>query len=380
MLSIIKSIWRQKSRYLLLLCSVAVGALTVCTVSAISDIGTKLMDEELDAMGLNGLIVTSPKASITESDLQRIAAEDFVTVETPLNYEYCAVNIHGETEKCLVWGVDSRVYDSVTITLLYGRLLQTGDSGLNCMVDASFAKEHYGRENILGKKISLTLNGRNVSPTVVGVVDTGKSLTGQLMGSVVPCFLYLPMDTLRLYTRDSGYNQLMLTLDGTVQAELAAERVSACLASTDTAEVQNMAGSREQLGGILSIFTAVLTALGSVSFLTSGISMMTVMLQNVREQTPQIGVKKAVGASSGMICMEYLLLSLFLSLFGSMIGSGITAAAVLLGIKLLALDVSVNPAIFLLPALPGVLTGSLFGLYPALKAAKCHPADAIAKL
>ncbi len=380
MLAIIKSIWRQKSRYFLLLCSVAVGAFTVCAVCAISDIGTKLMDEELDAMGLNGLIVTSSGASITESDLQKIAAEDFITTQTPLNYEYCTVNIHGDTEKCLLWGVDSRVYDSVKITLLYGKLLQTGDSGLNCMVDASFAKAHYGRENILGKKLDLTLNGRSVSPTVVGVVDTGKSLTGQLMGSVVPCFLYLPMDTLRLYTRDSGYNQLMLTLDGTIQADVAAERVSACLSSANAAEVQNMAGSREQLNGILSIFTTVLAALGSVSFFTSGISMMTVMLQNVREQTPQIGVKKAIGASSGMICMEYLSLSLLLSLFGSVIGSGATATVVLLSVRLLGIDVAVNPAIFLLPALPGVLTGCVFGLYPALKAAKCHPADAIAKL
>lgn len=377
-----KVLWRQRRKYFLLLGSIAIGAVTICTVSAISDIGTKLMDKELDSMGLNGLIVTSSNAQIEESAVQTIESQSFVNHQTPLCYEYCNVDINGEEQKILLWGMDERAYNTVTVTLLHGRLLNSADAGTDYgMVDATFARKLYSRENIIGKKITVTLSGMPVTFEVVGVVDTGGSLTGQLMGNVVPCFLYLSMETMRMYTGKDGYNQLMIDISDSITASEAAERVASCFSpSVQNVQVQNMSDSRDQLSGVLNIFSAVLTALGSISFITSGISTMTVMLQNVREQTKEIGIKKALGASNARICLEYLSQSALLSFFGNLIGCLLTAAIILSGCALLGLGSDISLNVFWLPAVPGTVIGIIFGIYPAMKAAKCHPAQAIAEL
>lgn len=376
------SIWRQRTKYLLLFTSIVIGAVTICTVCVISDLGTQLMDKELDAMGLNGLIVTSPAAAIQKEDADTIAAQSYIRQETPLCYESCTAEIAGETRKVLLWGIDERTYQTVSLTLLHGRLLSDADAKTDCgMVDAAFARALYGRENIVGKTVTVKLSHMPVSFTVVGVVDTGGALTGQLMGDVVPCFLYLPMQTLSMYSGSTGYNQLMLKLTADIDAEDAASRLISCFAHPDDSiEIQNMAGKRDQLSGILDVFRLVLSAFGGISFLTCGISMMTVMLQNVREQLGEIGIKKALGATDARIGFEYFGQAVLLSVAGSAAGCLVTLLLVMSGCALLSIEVQLSASMIWMPSLPGIIIGSLFGLYPALKAAKCPPVTALSAL
>lgn len=382
MRAFLASIWRQRAKYLLLLLSIVIGAVTICTVCVISDLATQLMDKELDAMGLNGLIVTSPAAAIQAEDADTIAAQQFIEQETPLCYESCTAEIAGETQKVLLWGIDDRTYQTVKLTLLHGRLLSDADAGTDCgMVDAAFARALYGRENIVGKTVTVNLSHMPVSFTVVGVVDTGGALTGQLMGDVVPCFLYLSMQTLSMYSGSTGYNQLMLKLSADIEAADAAERLISCFAHPDDSiQIQNMADRRDQLSGILDIFRLVLSAFGSIAFLSCGISMMTVMLQNVREQLGEIGIKKALGATDARIGLEYFGQAVLLSVTGSAVGCLITLLLAVCGCALLSIEVSLRAQMFWLPCLPGIFIGSLFGLYPARKAAKCPPAAALSAL
>lgn len=375
-------LWRQRKKYLLLLCSIAIGAVTVCAISLISEIGQQMMDQELDAMGLNGLIVTSTKAVIDKQDAAVIQKQSFVSHQTPLTYEYCTADIHGNLQKVMLWGIDDSVYDTVAIKLLHGRLLNHADSGSAYgMVDAAFAKLLYGRENIVGKEITLRTGSLPITFTVVGVVDTGGGLAGQLMGSTIPCFLYLPMQTLQMYKGENGYNQLLITLNDQISASDAVKQVVSCFTNTtESVEIENMSDRRDQLSGILDIFTMVLSALGVVSLLTSGLSMMTVMLQNVREQTPQIGIKKALGATNAAIGAEYLTQAIILSVVGTLLGCLVSAGLLLLGCTLLHLHPQLTVSHFLLPAIPGMLVGIVFGFYPARKAACCRPAEAIQSL
>ena len=141
-----------------------------------------------------------------------------------------------------------------------------------------------------------------------------------------------------------------------------------------------MADGRTQFNGVLELFTAILYLLGFISLITTGISMMTVMLQNIREQTPQIGIKKALGASDLQIGIEYLFQSILLSVFGTGLGVLLTAAAANIIGHLPSVDILLSFDQFLLPAIPGMLCSVLFGVYPAIKAARCIPAQAIAAL
>lgn len=284
MLEFLHALWRQKSRFFLLLAGIAVGAASICAVGAISQIGSMLCEQELDAMGLSGLIVISADSSIQSDEISRVERQQEVARQTPLACEYAGTGNAQDSskKKVLLWGIDERTYRTVKITLLHGRLLNDSDAKTDCgMVDKSFAKALYGRENIIGKHIAVRIGDMPVSIEVVGVVDTGGSLTGQLMGSTIPSFLYLPMQTLAMYSGKSGYSQVMITLDKNADPDSAAEHIRSCFSGS--VQIQNMTNMRDQLSGILRIFRLVLNALGGVSFVTCGFSVLTVMLQNVGE-------------------------------------------------------------------------------------------------
>ena len=225
-------IWRQRKRFFLLLCSMLIGTVTVCSVAAVSAFGNILIDRELDAMGMDGLIVTSANASITPDAVKQIENMDHITQTTPLCYRYCSVTVGDISQKVLLWGMDDRAYESVSIELLHGRKITDADAGSLCgMVDAAFAVENFGRENIVGKVLTVPIGKIPVQMTVVGVVHTGGGLTGQLMGSTIPSFLYLPMTTVQSYLGKSGYNQLMLSLDDGILPADASRQVASCFAS-----------------------------------------------------------------------------------------------------------------------------------------------------
>ena len=382
MTEMLAGIWRQRKRFFLLLCSMLIGTVTVCSVAAVSGFGNILIDRELDAMGMDGLIVTSAAAAISDEAVTKLDAQSYIEKSTPLCYRYCSVTVGEQSQKVLLWGIDDRVYDTVSIELLHGRRITDADAGSLCgMVDAAFAAQNYGRENIIGKVITVPIGKIPVQMTVVGVVHTGGGMTGQLMGGTIPSFLYLPMETLQSYLGKSGYNHLMLTLNDSISAADASAKVTECFASVkNSIEVQNMTDSRTQFSGVLELFSTILYLFGFISLITTGISMMTVMLQNIREQTPQIGIKKALGASDLQIGIEYLLQSVLLSVFGTACGVLLTAIAAAVIGRLLSLDAMLPFASLLLPAIPGMLCSVLFGVYPAIKAARCIPAQAISKL
>ncbi len=379
---IFKTLWRQRQKYLLLLLGLAIGALTVTAVSVISTLAQSLLNDELDAMGLNGLIVTSSNACITDTHLQSLENQSYIAHRTPLCYAYGKAAVGEKAANSLLWGMNDSAYQTVSLQLLHGRRLSDPDKGSHlCMVDKSLAISLYGRENIVGRELTVTVSGMAVQLTVIGVVDTGGSLTSMLMGNELPSFLYLPMDLLQLYTGKQGYDQLMLRLDDSLSPEEACLQVASLVYSEKGEnKVQNMEQSKETISGILDLFSYVLFVFGCICFLTCALFAMTLMVRNVREQTAEIGIKKALGATDLQICAEYLAQAAVLSLLGSLIGALTAAGLSILGMRLLSLSVPFTVKSFLLPSLPGCLFGMVCGILPAYQAAKIHPGSAISQL
>ncbi len=381
MIYTLKVLWRQRRKYISLLLCIAIGAFTVTAVSVAADISQTLLDRELDAMGLNGLIVTG-NASITAEQLQKVSAQSCISHYTPLCYSYGKVALADKQAPALVWGIEESVYDTVSLSLLHGRKLSDADAGSHlCMADKSLALAIYGRENIVGRCFTVLISGMSVEVTVAGVVDTGGNLTSMLMGNELPGFLYLPMDIVKLYTGKKGYDQLMLTLADQAQAQTAATQIAASLDSANTgSKVQNMEQTKQTLSGILDLFAAVLSAFGGICLLTGALFSITLMTRNVKEQTAQIGIKKALGASDFSICLEYLTQSAVLSVAGTVLGVLLTALIACFGGKLFLPGLQLSIESFVLPALPGSLLGMLCGIYPACRAAKLRPGKALSKL
>ena len=145
----------------------------------------------------------------------------------------------------------------------------------------------------------------------------------------------------------------------------------------DAYTANDIAKQRESLNGMLDLITLILSAVGAVSLLVASLSIMTVMLVSVSERTREIGVKKSLGATQRSILLEFLFEALLLSLTGCLFGLAAGCLLSLGGAVLLNASFQMRGDILALSLLFSILSGVVFGVYPAYQAAKLRPVDAL---
>ena len=143
--------------------------------------------------------------------------------------------------------------------------------------------------------------------------------------------------------------------------------------------ILNQARLLEIAGSVANMMTALLGSIGTVSLLVGGIGIMNIMLVSVTERTSEIGLRKALGAQDGDILLQFLIEAMVLCAFGSLIGIGLSySVSVLLnGIPEFPFDIVLEaPALFLALGV-GLFSGFVFGLYPAIRATRLDPIEAL---
>ena len=139
----------------------------------------------------------------------------------------------------------------------------------------------------------------------------------------------------------------------------------------------NLAKQRDDLSNMLEIITLILTAVGAISLLVASLSIMTVMLVSVNERTREIGIKKAIGASRSSIMVEFLFEAVLISLIGCLTGLLLGYAISASGATLMEITFPLNSKTILPSVVFSLVTGIVFGVYPAYKASKLAPVDAL---
>ena len=136
----------------------------------------------------------------------------------------------------------------------------------------------------------------------------------------------------------------------------------------------------EQMGSVdtqLGAMSAAVGGIAAISLLVGGIGIMNIMMVSVTERTREIGIRKALGARTRDIMIQFLTESAFMSASGGIIGIILGISLVKIGGILLKMTVVVNPAVVILAVGFSALVGIFFGLYPASKAAKADPIEAL---
>ena len=179
----------------------------------------------------------------------------------------------------------------------------------------------------------------------------------------------------------SGFDKVIMKLnDGINRKQLGneiMETMDSSFGVTDAVEIEDLNQQMDQLNDILSIVTAVLTIIAGISLLVAGLSIMTVMLVSVSERTREIGIKKSIGATKGIILLEFMTESLLLTLIGAGIGALIGIGVGTTGCLLLGVHVIINLQTILWSILFAIAVGVLFGVYPAWKASRLSPVEAL---
>ena len=380
----LRNVFRKGLRTSLTILGIAVGVMSVLLIKTISDVGIKTVNAELDSLGLNGISVSANKSTVTNDDLTKIKKLSGVENAMPIITTSSKISQDNKTQEVFIWGVDSGAKQVVSINILHGRSFERFDILAKenvCLLDESAAKKVFGRENVLGKKISLQIGDGFQKFKIIGITESGSGILQSIMGNIVPCFCYIPYTTLQSISGSEDLYQIAVKLKDEDLALSVSNNIENLLDNEkgikDSVKTGDLAASRSTLSGLLDTITVIFTVVGIISLLVAGLGIMTVMLVSVNERTREIGIKKAIGASFFNIMSEFLCEALTICIIGSIIGLSLGFLCVLIGSLVLNIKVSIGMSSFLLAIISAILVGVLFGLYPAYKAAKMKVVDAL---
>ena len=378
-----RSLLRKRNRALLTVIGIAVGVMMVAVVTVIGTAGNQLVEHELDSMGVNGLSVMAQSGGelLSEEALEEIRRLSCVSSAMPLMVQVASVSAAQQSCESVLCGIDSGADQVISLRLRYGRMITPGDvitSARVCVLDEALAKKAYGRSNIVGKTILVQFGSMAEELTVVGVTETGSSLL-QNFTSFIPGMLYMPYTTHSTITGQTAFDQIAVRVSGGA-TESAQQRIDRLLKRLYDGEspfrTDNLAVQKERLENLLDVVTLVLTAISGISLVVSGFSIMTVMLSAVSERTREIGIKKAIGATSHRILCEFLAEAVILSAAGALVGM-LPAVLLVVVLQMAGLTLTVPVSLFVWLLVFSLFVGGAFGAYPAYKASRLQPVEAL---
>lgn len=384
----ISNIYRKRFRSLLTMMGISIGVCAVVIIGAVGNIGTELLDKEISTFGIGGITIgTDDRISETRlytDDLEIIANDSKVDKAVPILLEYTKSYCRNLVINTAVWGVGSGADQIFSLELLHGRLINYSDlAGAErvCIVDEEYAKKTFKRSNIVGKKVTLELDGRSEPLEVIGVVKSGGVIVQNLVTDIIPSFIYSPYTTLQSLGGKSYFDQICVVADDEFDEEVVATSIIRLLEEKNnnkgSYKSENVTAQKDKLNGIVDIVTIILSIIAGISLIVAGLSVMTVMLVSVKERTKEIGIKKSIGATKKNIMIEFIIEAFVLTLFGSLTGCIIAIAMTFVACAVFGLSPSINWGLTLFCIGFSLVIGIVFGVYPAIKASKLSPVDAL---
>ncbi|HCC35516.1 MAG TPA: ABC transporter substrate-binding protein [Ruminococcaceae bacterium] len=388
--SSVKNLRRKGFRSALTIISIAIGVASVVIINAIGDAGTQAVNSELDSLGIGGVMISANQGQtsqsyLSESDLETVSGLECVAQAVPIITGTGKVSGNGIYLDTIIWGVDAGVKQIISFDIKYGRGLNSRDISNSknvCLIDANTAMDFYKRENIVGKKISVTYGKTQEEYEIVGIASADSGILQGLMGDYIPSFIYLPYTNMQKVSgMGGGITQIVVKIKSGQSMDLSTKMIEMELdranGITGFSKIENLVQQRDKLGNLLGIVTAVLSVIGGISLVVAGLGIMTAMLVSVNERTREIGIKKSIGAKKRHILFEFLLEATAISLIGSIIGCAGGIILIIIGSMLISIPIPISPSQLISCIGVAMGIGMLFGVYPALKAAKLSPVDAL---
>lgn len=384
----IKSIASNKTRAFLTMLGIIIGVMALVILVSLVSGATNTVTDTISGLGTDSLSVSvsdDKGVPVMLSDLDTWMQEEEFAGIAPAISESMTGKYGSTTGSITVYGTTGNNLKVEQLNLQLGRFLKHADvdnESYVCVISETAADEMIGYQDCLG--CELILGG--IGFTVVGVLkDDEESFTGMMSSGSKAA--YIPYSTM-LRISDSQTEEIssfyVLPADG-VSMDTAVEKMTAILnerfeEDEDAYSVSSSSLLEDTMGSISSIFETLLGGIAAISLIVGGIGIMNIMLVTVTERTREIGIRKAVGASRGAILMQFLVEAVVLCMFGCGIGIGCSALIIRvinMVVSGLSMKFTMNGTVVLISVLFCFAIGVCFGLYPANKAAKMKPIDAL---
>lgn len=377
-----KSILGNKARSALTMLGIIIGVASVILLTGIGNGATKMISDSISSMGTKLITVNLTKMSGTRTvDMDDITGyisskPELYSGITPYITSNAQVKVGTENYRASLEGTDSNYETIRNVSLASGRFINENDVEKRSkvvVVGMYVQTELFGGMNPIGEKIKI--NGENF--TVIGVYETvGSTVSEYSDGNVT-----IPYTTAMRFIKNKNISTYYLEASTEDNVESAVDDIEIFLTrklgNDDGYNVSNIAEMLDTMNEMMGTMTAMLAGIAGISLVVGGIGVMNIMTVSVSERTREIGIRKAIGARTSDILMQFLIESVMLSALGGIIGIILGFAFKPAVEALLSMDYVIKGSMVLLSFGFSLFIGVFFGIAPARKAARLHPIEAL---
>ena len=384
----LRSIASNRMRAILTMLGIIIGVMALVVLVSLVSGATSSVTEAVSSLGSSMVTVTiedDKGKPITLETLDAWMQEEKIGPISPQIRDSLTATGKEGRSSITVYGTTAAYYDIQGLQLATGRWLKTTDIQNNsyvCVINKTAAEELIGYADCVGEAISIN----SVSYTIVGVLsDDEDSLTAVFSsGSLVAYIPYTSLIRLSTTAQSKVTSFYVSAADG-YTVEDAEDAITNILMERfeedeDAFSVSSQNILEETMSSITSVLTILLGGIAAISLIVGGIGIMNIMLVTVTERTREIGIRKAIGASRGTILLQFLMEAVVLCMLGCGLGIFLSWSILqIVNTVVASLDMvfRLDPGVVLVAVVFCFIIGVIFGLYPANKAAKMKPIDAL---
>ncbi len=388
----IQNIYANKMRSALTMLGLIIGIQAVVIITTLGNAAKADMTTAFDQYGKGKLNInlTSEERPVVYrdffSDGDVEAIEELEEIEAAsaeirrgVSLKYKSKEINSD-----LYGVNSNYEQVEQVQIMQGRFLQESDvKGRRnvIIIDEKSAVALFGNtEAAIGKVINMTTGTQNFELLVIGIDKLSDStLMNMAMGEYY--YSYIPITLASRFYYVDRYPRMMIQAQELISLDGVTDKILSLLERRykDTAmyRIYTRETEFDQVSQGLSFLTATISGIAAISLLVGGIGIMNIMLVSVTERTREIGIRKALGARPSTILLQFLMEAVILSVLGGLLGLALGGAIGYGIVSLLKLPFIISVGAIVYALVFSIVVGVIFGVYPAKKAAKLDPIDAL---
>ncbi|MFA5192638.1 MAG: ABC transporter permease [Verrucomicrobiia bacterium] len=384
---------RNVMRSFLTMLGIIIGVAAVITLVTLGDGATRQVTEQIASLGSNLMMITPGKRMgpgqsssappFKLADVEAIQTEipSFNAV-APMSSSSVTVILGNENWATSVYGTTEQYFPLSNRRIKEGRAFTSSESRTGtavCVIGETVRQKLFGQQSPIGNRVRLT----RLSCEVIGLLEAkGQSTMGTDQDDIV----VIPVRTFqRRVAGSDDVSMIQVSVKDGIPTERVKQQITRLMRARrhlssnqdDNFNVMDMKEIARMLSGTTLMISALLGAVAMVSLLVGGIGIMNIMLVSVTERTREIGTRLAIGALEREVLLQFLVEAVVLSSFGGLIGIALALAASVGLAGLLKVPFVLNAPIVLIAFLFSAAVGVIFGYFPARKAARLNPIEAL---